>query len=654
MHFPELNEAQRRAVLAPIDKPILVVAGAGTGKTKTLTARITHLISQHNIAPSAILALTFTNKAAREMEERVASLISSSFYQQEKIGRTFHSLGVLILREQHRRLGIPKHFTILDESDKRSLIKEAMKYHDISTKEWEPKRISSLISRMKGLGTTAKDFQMGENPLHSVTKLVWTRYEELKSASNSLDFDDLLAKTYHLLKEDESIRTFYQKRWQYILVDEYQDTNRIQHEMLRLLLGDRGSFFAVGDGDQNIYSWRGADPRYILQFEKHFPNGDVILLEQNYRSTKNILSVAHHIISKNTERIEKTLRTENEEGEKVLFYEAYSGADEANWVAEKTDEYLSQGVSPDEIAVLFRTNAQSRLLEEAFLRRGIPYHVLGVKFFARKEIKDLISYLRAALNPASLADVKRVINLPKRGLGKTSIARIFAGREEELSPRARESYSQFLLLLEKIRKTAEEKQPSEIIRFIIEESGLRLLLERGSEDDRERLENMEELVSYASKYDGMENALEHFLEEVALLSDQDSLSSSEKSGGKVKLMTIHASKGLEFEYVFVTGLEQGLFPSERGDAQEKHEQEEERRLCYVAFTRAKKRLHLSYARRRMIYGQEFAQEPSEFLHDIPNELLEDDGDTIPTIQYDDEEPTYVDENGVERRSYLDF
>ena len=424
--------------------------------------------------------------------------------------------------------------------------------------------------------------------------------------------------------------------------------------MLKLILGDRGSFFAVGDGDQNIYSWRGADPRYILQFEKHFPQGEVILLEQNYRSTKNILSVAHHIIAKNTERIDKKLHTENEEGEKVLFYEAYSGVDEANWIAEKTEEYLSQGISADEIAVLFRTNAQSRLIEEAFLRKGIPYHVLGVKFFARKEIKDLISYLRAALNPSSLADLKRVINLPKRGLGKTSITRIFAGREEELSPRARESYTQFLSLLEKIREAAKEKQPSEIIRFIIEESGLRILLENGSEEDRERLDNMEELVSYASKYDGMENALELFLEEVALLSDQDSLSSSEKSEGKVKLMTIHASKGLEFEYVFVVGLEQGLFPSERHDAKEKHEEEEERRLCYVAFTRAKKRLHFSYARRRMIYGQEFAQEPSEFLHDIPHELLEDDDESIPIIRYDDEDSTYVDENGVERKSYLDF
>lgn len=656
MNFDELNEQQRKAVMFPLDKALLVVAGAGTGKTKTLTSRIAYLIKEKNVIPSQVLAVTFTNKAAKEMWERIKEGIGETLLEGFRpIGNTFHSLGVQILREQHNNISVNKYFKILDTDDKKSLIKQAMRFHDIDPKQWEPRKISSVISRAKGDTYTAETFQENKNPLTGISKLVWKKYEELKSAEQAFDFDDLLLETYFLLKNNPDILKYYQSRWKYILIDEYQDTNTIQYKIIRLLVGENKNIFAVGDGDQNIYSWRGADMRNILNFEKDFKEAETIILEKNYRSTKNILSAAHEIISKNTERIDKKLVTDKHEGEKIVYFEGFSANQEASWVATQAQKYISDGIEPKDIAVLFRTNFQSRLLEEAFLHRMIPYQVVGVKFFSRKEIKDVMAYLRAALNPESLSDIKRVINEPKRGIGKVSVIKIFANQVENLPTKAKISYQNFQELLSSIANYTEDHLPSEVIKFIIEKTGFKKVLSNGNSDDVERLENMMELVTYASKYDLSEKPFEQFLEEVSLLSDQDSLGSNKKDSNTVKLMTIHASKGLEFKYVFVVGLEQGLFPSERDGSKNKHEDEEERRLCYVAFTRAKDLLHVSYAKMRTIYGQQRINEPSVFLCDLPNNLLEQDefsyGGVTSIGGVDD---TYIDDDGEEQTSYLNF
>lgn len=618
-----LNEQQQQAALHS-NGPLLVIAGAGTGKTKTIVHRIVNLVSK-GIDPRAILAITFTNKAAKEMKERIFAELNELDGMPTVC--TFHALGVRILREHAALLGLNRYFTILDSQDTKSLIKQAMQQLDIDPKVWEPKTISSIISRSKSDHISPDTFAVTANPQSSIVQSVWRRYEELKRESKALDFADLLAKTYDLLEKHEKVRELYQMRWSHIHVDEYQDTNTIQYKLVKMLAAKHNNICAVGDGDQNIYSWRGADMRNILNFEKDFKGATVIMLEKNYRSTSNILQVAHEVISKNTKRVDKKLVTDNEEGDKISLYQAFSAHQEAQYVAQECQHIIRSGTDPSEIAVLFRTNFQSRILEEAFLRYSLPYHVVGVKFFSRKEIKDVISYLKAALNPDSLADVKRVINEPKRGLGKVAIAHIFSGNEQELKGKAQTSYQSFTELLSRIYHHAQSHVPSDTIRFIIQESGLEKTLSSGTVDDQERLENMKELVTYATKYDHEEYPLEKFLEEVSLLSDQDSLTEDGVQRSTVKLMTIHASKGLEFEHVFVVGLEQGLFPSSRDDAQSNHEKEEERRLCYVAFTRAKKKLHLSYAQMRTIFGQQRFNEASEFITDIPEEFIEDaDGD----------------------------
>ncbi|MCI5051460.1 MAG: UvrD-helicase domain-containing protein [Candidatus Pacebacteria bacterium] len=649
-----LNEQQKQAVMHT-EGPLLVVAGAGTGKTKTLTHRILHLI-HNNVEPWSILAITFTNKAATEMRERVIDMLGSDDHIPKM--STFHSLGVQILRQWHQKLGISKYFNILDTQDKTSLIKQAMKHHDIDPKQWEPRKIASVISRAKANEKTAENYEPNKNPLTQYAAIVWTKYEELKRAEGSLDFDDLLSETYFLLRDDQEVREYYQNLWGYIHVDEYQDTNTIQYKIVKTLAEKHKNICAVGDGDQNIYSWRGADMKNILNFEKDFPGARVIILETNYRSTQNILQAAHDIISKNTERIEKKLVTENHQGEKILLYEGFSANQEASWVANKTQYYIRSGTEPKDIAVLFRTNFQSRILEEAFLNRMIPYQVVGVKFFQRKEIKDVMSYLKAAFNRESLSDIRRVINEPKRGLGKVAIAHVFAGQAEKLSAKAKLSYESFIGLLDAIYEYAQTNEPSETIKYIIKHTGFEKKLGEGNDDDKERLENMKELVTYAKKYDDLDDAYDRFFEEVALLSDQDSLGSNTKDSNTVKLMTIHSSKGLEFKHVFVVGLEQGLFPSERDEAKNKHEDEEERRLCYVAFTRAKDQLHVSYAKLRTIYGQQRINEPSEFLRDISDTLIDYDEDSYSNMKGSDtSERNYYnqdDDGEITETFYLDF
>jgi DNA helicase-2/ATP-dependent DNA helicase PcrA len=471
-----------------------------------------------------------------------------------------------------------------------------------------------------------------------VVSEVWKNYDAILKKDKALDFDDLLFKATALLVQNEQVRAHYQKKWKYLSIDEYQDTNEVQYTLSRMLVGPSRNIAVVGDPDQLIYGWRGANLKNILRFEEDYPDAKVVLLEENYRSTQTILAVANDIISKNIYRKKKNLFTKNIEGEKVSIYSAYDEGDEASFVANTVRDLLAQGVAAEEIAVLYRANFQSRAIEEAFLTRSLPYQLLGTKFFERKEVKDVLSYARAALNPESMADIKRVINTPARGVGKVSLLKILEGREGDLPAGTRMKVSEFRSLLKKIELKIKTEKTSEVIRFIIKESGIEEMLKFGKEADDDRLQNVQELVTLAGKYDTMileqtegqleigtspdfTPGMEKLLEEAALASDQDKL---EKNEPAVKLMTVHASKGLEFDYVFITGLEQELFPSIRSDeeSQSGEEQEEERRLFYVALTRARKKLYLAYSNVRTIYGSKQVNLPSEFIADINQDHVE--------------------------------
>lgn len=647
--------------------PILIVAGAGAGKTKTITHRIVNLI-KNGVAPEKILAVTFTNKAAKEMRERIIAEIEKNTQGQDKIPfvSTFHSLGVYIIKENARLLGLTKYFTILDESDATSMIKEIIKELGIDPKQYDPKKIKNIISREKGKFTHLAEYAetQSTSTLGKIVAQVWNLYEKQKMKENSLDFDDLLLKATKLLQDNAEIRKIYQEKWEYIHIDEYQDTNEVQYMMSKLLLNERKNICVVGDADQNIYSWRGANLKNILSFEKDYPNAKIVLLEQNYRSTKNILEAANEIIKKNKFRPDKNLFTDNIVGEKIGLYEALDENDEADFVATKILEILDGGMdllsrglsqadeprgsagaeapdsdpakaesfSPSNIAVLYRANFQSRALEEAMLRYNIPYQVLGVKFFERKEIKDTLAYLRAALNPESLSDIKRIINFPARGIGKVTLAKIFAGEKETLPIKVRVKVENFYKILEEIKEKIGEAKTSEVIKFVVKKSGIELELSSGTEEDMERLENIKELATLALKYDNLVNGagIEKLLEDASLASDQDSIminQEKKKETNSIKLMTVHASKGLEFKYVFVTGLEDGLFPHQRhNETQTGEDREEERRLFYVAITRAKEKLFLSFANFRTIFGSRNINAPSEFISDIPGDLFEKEGE----------------------------
>ena len=623
-HLKHLNEKQREAAVHK-EGPILIIAGAGTGKTSTLTHRILNLVKE-GVAPSEILAITFTNKAAKEMLERVDALLAKHGFEvgmrwgdaRPFIG-TFHSLGVHILRAHAQVFGLTKHFAILDKNSASSLIKEAAKEQGLDPKQFPPDRIANTISRQKGALITLQQYKadVGNAYFPMIVSAVWERYERLLAREKALDFDDLILKTVLLLQGHPEVLAEYQKRWKYIHIDEYQDTNEVQYELARLLAGDQMNICAVGDGDQNIYSWRGANLQNILNFEKDYTGAQTILLEENYRSTQTILAAANDIIRKNTVRKEKNLYTKNIEGDKITLIESYYENGEARAVGERIKGLIDSGTDPEDIAVLYRANFQSRALEEAFLTMDIPYQVLGVRFFERKEVKDILSYIRAALNPDSLSDIKRIIDVPPRGIGKATLAKMFAKDEASLAPGAQKRAAEFWELLTAIREYSLVEKTSKLIKFVSEKTGLEASLKTGNDEDGERLENIHELVTLATKYDIFppEEAVEKLLGDAALASDQDSLMKSEKA---VKLMTVHAAKGLEFQYVFVTGLEQDLFPHRRmsAGAVSKEDGEEERRLFYVAVTRAKKKLFLSYASVRTIFGQRQVNAPSEFLSDI--------------------------------------
>ena len=618
-----LNERQKEAVLHT-HGALLIVAGAGAGKTKTVTHRIIHLIHE-GVLPENILAVTFTNKAAKEMVERVGHMLVGT--PSRPMIATFHSLAVKILRENAEKIGFNRHFVILDDADTNSIIRDVLKDLNIDPKQSPIRMFKSVISSQKNNFVSLEEFGKNAQSYNAqVIARVWQKYEEKKIKEKGMDFDDLLLKTVLLFQDHKEILDTYQERWKFIHVDEYQDTNTVQYLLTKLLAKKYGNIFVVGDSDQNIYSWRGADITNILNFEEDYPGAKVVLLEQNYRSTKNIIEVANQIIRKNKQRKDKNLFTENEDGELISLYEGYNDKYEAEFVADKVTELMDKGVNPNDIAVLYRANFQSRLFEEYMLKYSLPYQVLGVRFFDRKEIKDVLSYLRASLNPESLSDIRRIINEPKRGLGKTTLDKFFAGHESILPLKTRLKIKSFYESLEKIRNFAENHTPSETIAYVIKESGIEADLQKsGLEDDLERLENVKELITFATKYDELEkmDGIELLLEEAALASDQDTLSETVKKKPKngVKLMTVHASKGLEFEYVFIVGLEDDLFPHGKKTMNRDYNEEEERRLFYVAVTRSKKKLFLSYATIRMVFGNTEVRNPSEFLEDIPEEFI---------------------------------
>lgn len=610
-----LNDKQKEAALR-IEGPVLILAGAGAGKTKTLTHRIQHIID-NGVVPQAILAITFTNKAAKEMRERVRN--SAVFIS------TFHSLGVYIIKENAELLGLPRHFTIFDRADSKRAVKEALIKAGFDPKQFDPATVLSAISSEKGNAVSVNDFakHVGNDYLKQVSLAVWKHYEDILKKEKALDFDDLLLKSLMLVKEYPEVRAKYQSKWKYVHIDEYQDTNKVQYQMAKILAETHRNICVVGDIDQNIYSWRGADIKNILNFEKDYPEGVVILLEENYRSTNIILKAANTIIKKNLNRREKNLFTRKEGGDLISLYNAYDEQDEADHISRTAMELIAQGVPADEIAVLYRANYQSRIIEESFLSRNIPHQVLGVRFYERKEVKDALSYLRLSLNPSSESDFKRVINVPTRGIGKVSLDKILEGRIEAVSASTRRTYDLFLEMLLEIRTMALSRSVSETLAYIIDVTGLTAMYKEGKNEDEDKVENLGELVTLGKKYDHFPQGegLETFLEDVSLQSDQDELDKNKRG---VKLLTVHASKGLEFDHVFIAGLECDLFPHKRmSESRINTEQmEEERRLFYVALTRARKKLHLSFALVRTIFGMKKYNVESEFIGDIPAELVQ--------------------------------
>ncbi len=631
----DLNQRQREAV-ETTEGPVLIIAGAGAGKTKTITHRILNLI-KNGVKPSEILAITFTNKAAKEMRERVFHLIEQDktlnipiSFNERPFVSTFHALGVHIIKENASLLGITRHFTIYDRGDSKRAVKDALEEMGMDIKQYEPGIILNTISREKGDGVTVAKYRSNHTSdyFKKVVGQAWEKYEETLLKEKSLDFDDLLLKTASLLKTYPEVKKHYSKVWKYIHIDEYQDTNRVQYEIASLLAEENRNICVVGDIDQNIYSWRGADIANMMNFEKEYPETKIITLEENYRSTQTILAVANNVIKKNVLRPEKNLFTKNIEGEKVELLISYTEQEEARMIADEANKLIKNGNNPRELAVLYRANFQSRVLEEAFLKKNIPYQVLGVKFFERKEVKDVLSFIKASMNRDSTNDLVRVVNVPPRGIGKATIMKVITGQVDTLGPSLRNKVDQFTSLLERIKAVALKESPSTLIKFIITESGIESVYKNGSMEEQEKLENLRELVSVASQYDSLPpgEAIEKLLENAALATDQDEM---EKDNNAVKLMTVHASKGLEFDYVFIAGMEEDLFPHQRMNEEKisQSQAEEERRLFYVALTRARKKIYLSYTQLRTIFGAQKVNTPSSFISDIGDEHITSVGDT---------------------------
>jgi DNA helicase-2/ATP-dependent DNA helicase PcrA len=639
-----LNERQREAVTTT-EGPLLILAGAGSGKTRVIVHRIAYLISERNVAPYNILAVTFTNKAAGEMRERVQRLLAGEKLSSAPLISTFHSLCVRILRVQIERLeeGYTRSFTIYDQDDSVRVVKAAIKDLGYDNERLGARSVQSAISHAKNQGLDSDDYtarvEYADERRAAIAR-VFKLYEERLVGSNALDFDDLMIKTVRLLRKDQQVRDHYNEKFRYILVDEYQDTNTIQFALIRFLTERQQNICVVGDESQSIYKWRGADIANILNFEQVYPEAKSIKLEQNYRSTQTILDVADAVIKHNTERKDKRLWTANPAGARVFYYQAMDADSEARFVAAKIEEHRRADPSL-RAAVLYRTNAQSRVFEEAMRRAGLQYNIVGgFSFYERAEVRDIVSYLKLALNPHDSIAMMRVINTPPRGLGKQTLDELDRRAKDYgvsvwetisiindpaqattgFSPRALNSLKNFQKIITDLVSRAQRETASEVVKAAILDSGYAdSLKSENSEEAESRLENLQELVNAAVDYDEEEGGgLRDFIDSAALVADTDDY----ERDAPVTLMTIHAAKGLEFPLVFIVGLEDGLFPHSRS-ATDPAELEEERRLCYVAITRAEKFLYVSHAMKRRVYGEELMSEPSQFLNEMPTEMLED-------------------------------
>ena len=636
-----LNERQREAVEAT-EGPLLILAGAGSGKTRVITVRIAYLISEKSVAPHNILAVTFTNKAAQEMRERVNRLIGQRRMESAPLVSTFHSLCVRMLRRDIEKLneGYTRSFTIYDQDDSTRVVKSCIKDLGYDDQRLGARQTQSAISHAKNSGLDADTYAArveAHDERRAAIARVFRLYEERLVNNNALDFDDLLIKAVRLLRGREDVRAYYNERFRYILVDEYQDTNSLQFALIHFLTEKQQNICVVGDESQSIYRWRGADISNILNFEQHYPNAKVIKLEQNYRSTRNILNAADAVIKFNTERKDKTLWTANPEGSLINYYQATDAESEARFVAAKIEDHRRRDPST-RAAVLYRTNAQSRLFEEALRRVGIPYNIVGgFSFYERAEVRDMVAYLKLALNPHDSIALLRVVNTPPRGLGKQTLDEldrrakdygvslwetigIVTSQGEGFTARAVGALKGFQTVVENLVARAQKETASEVVKAAILDTGYADALKaENSEEAEGRLENLQELVNAAVDYDAEEGGgLRDFIDAAALVSDTDQY----KGDAPVTLMTMHSAKGLEFPVVFIVGLEDGLFPHARSAA-DQQELEEERRLCYVAITRAEKFLYVTHSMRRRVYGEELASEPSQFLNELPLELMDD-------------------------------
>ena len=626
MDLSTLNDKQKEAVEWP-DGPILVLAGAGSGKTRVLTTKLAYLVNEKGVNPYNILAITFTNKAAKEMKERSFKMLGSDAYHMQI--STFHSLGLLLIRENYEKLGFDKNFTILDSDDSLTIIKKILKDMNLDPKVYNPRAIRNKISSAKNELMDSNYYSRFANSEYEEIVLeVFKRYEQKVVKNNSMDFDDLLLLPIKLFKKYPDVLEKYQDRFKYILVDEYQDTNEAQYILIKMLSKKYKNICVVGDLDQSIYGFRGANFRNILNFEKDYPDAKVVPLEENYRSTGNILNVANDIIKHNKQRKEKKLWTKNDNGPKIRYHRAYDEKDEANYVMEEIRKLIVSGEPKSSIAVLYRTNAQSRNMEEALLRDNIPYKVVGsFYFYNRKEIKDLISYLKLIYNSNDDVSLLRIINVPKRQIGPKTIENL-ATKAMEKGVSLYEAIDsgkelEFKKLIEKLKDESENVSLTELVEMILVESGMRKELESSKTLEAEvRLENLEEFKSITKNFEENNGviSLEEFLLEISLVSD---IEEHKNNNDVVTLMTIHSAKGLEFDHVFIIGLEEGLFPH-MNSLNSSDEIEEERRLCYVAVTRARKTLTLVNAERRMLYGNTNCNPPSRFISEISDEYLDKD------------------------------
>ena len=628
-----LNPSQIQAI-ETINGPVLIMAGAGSGKTRVLTHRYAHLVKHHNVDVEQILAITFTNKAAEEMKSRISNLLNLKI--SPKWISTFHSLCVKILRIHGDKIGYKSNFTIYDQSDSNKVIRNCMSENNVDLKQYSPKRFQAHISNLKNsMISPGEALENAESFFEVKVAEIYSSYEKKLMIANSMDFDDLLIKTVELLQTNESILKFWSNKFQFIMVDEYQDTNFVQYKLVELLGSNNKNVCVVGDSDQSIYAFRGADIRNIIEFEKDFSNATVIQLDKNYRSSKKILNLANSVISNNPRKIEKNLWTDNDDGLDISSFRFRSEKDEARWVAEEVKSLIDSS-KDNEIAIFYRTNSQSRLFEEELRMLNINYKVIGsVRFYDRKEIKDVISYLQFLVNDSDTVAFERIVNVPRRGIGESTVKKIrvylnetgksiFEALEsieeiKNISPRIKGSLSEFKNLITDL-KSYSLQGPSKTIQKVLELTGYKMsLIKEGTLESQMRIENIEELLNSAFSFENLYEEdidepygmLRNYLESIALFSETDKLEDADR----VLLMTLHNAKGLEFPYVFMTGMEENLFPHERSSQGDNSEIEEERRLCYVGITRAEKKLYLTHAWSRTLWGGTVYNLPSRFLEE---------------------------------------